>query len=360
MGDVASAGDHDPAATAELERAHGAGARPVERREDLRVAEADACANVRGEVAKHACEGAAPEPRAHEADRPAALLRRGVHRPEGLKAAPAGEEGNGAREGGAPSRLRPLDRRPTRRLAQQVEAEEGTSRARLGPDGDDGDVGRAAPRTAEDPGLGELRDPSPACRLECRALVRRDDLGERQRVGRTDRPDRLRPGMEARGVDAALRVHEPRRRTEARQDAPDAVLEALDGRLCRPVVLGAPPLVGTGPQEPCDDAGRDRDERDERGTDEHRRPDTVSHRDGDTTEVLGRPTCAVRARARESRCRRPAARRAAPLGAAFLTLAERLEIAPPQPPGSRLAHAGGAQSQGRLAHGGGGGVSKPR
>ena len=50
----------------------------------------------------------------------------------------------------------------------------------------------------------------------------------------------------------------------------------------------------------------------------------------------------------------------APFGAAFLTLAERLEIAPPQPAGSRFAHMGSAQSQGREAHGGGRGVSKSR
>src|SRR4029079_6280592 len=50
----------------------------------------------------------------------------------------------------------------------------------------------------------------------------------------------------------------------------------------------------------------------------------------------------------------------APFGAAFLTLAERLAIAPPEPAESRFAHAGGAQSQGPDAHGGGGGVSKSR
>ena len=295
VGDVAPAGDDVPAATAELERADGAGARPVDRREDLRAAETDASAKVLREVAKDAAEHAPPEPRTHEGDRPAVLLRRGVHRSEGLKPAPTGQEGNGAREGGTPGRLRLLDRLPPRRLAQQVEAEHGASRAGLGPDGDDGDVGRAAPRAAEDPGLGELRDPSSARCLELRALRSWHDLGKRQGVRRPDRSDRLRPGLKARGVDLALRIHEPGRGAKARQDAPDAVLEALDGRLCRPVVLGAPPLVGPGPQEPRDDAGRDRHERDERATDEHRRPDTVSHRHGDTTEVFGRPTCAVRA-----------------------------------------------------------------
>src|SRR6185436_15646872 len=129
VGDAAPAGDDDPASTAQLERADGAAARTVARREDLRATEADTCANVLRKLAKHACEDAAPEPRAHEADRPAALLCRGVQRSEGLEPAPAGQEGNVARERGAPGRLRPLDRRPTRRLAQQVEAEEGGSRA---------------------------------------------------------------------------------------------------------------------------------------------------------------------------------------------------------------------------------------
>ena len=62
------------------------------------------------EVAKDAAEHAPPEPRTHEGDRPAVLLRRGVHRSEGLKPAPTGQEGNGAREGGTPGRLRLLDR----------------------------------------------------------------------------------------------------------------------------------------------------------------------------------------------------------------------------------------------------------
>jgi hypothetical protein len=151
--------------------------------------------------------------------------------------------------------------------------------------------------------------------------------------------------MEARGVDAALRVHEPGRGAKARHDAPDAVLEALDGRLCRPVVLGTPPLVGTDPQERRDNAGRERDECDERGTDEHRRPDTVSHRHGDTTEVL-RSTDPRGQSARTSKSL-PTTEQVdwdalqervaeAPFGAAFLTLAERLEISPP-PVGSRFA-----------------------
>jgi len=51
---------------------------------------------------------------------------------------------------------------------------------------------------------------------------------------------------------------------------------------------------------------------------------------------------------------------AAPFGAAFLTLAERLEIAPSQPPGSRHARVGRAQGQERHARAGGRGVSNPR
>jgi hypothetical protein len=52
------------------------------------------------------------------------------------------------------------------------------------------------------------------------------------------------------------------------------------------VVLDPPALLGARPEQPGDDAGRDRDERDERATDEHRRPDTVPHPDGDTTEPV--------------------------------------------------------------------------
>ena len=51
---------------------------------------------------------------------------------------------------------------------------------------------------------------------------------------------------------------------------------------------------------------------------------------------------------------------AAPFGAAFLTLAERLAIAPPEPAESPFAHAGAAKSHGLEAQHGDRGVSKSR
>ena len=196
VGDVAPAGDDDPAATAELERADGAGARPVARREDLRAAEADASANVLREVREtrlRACGARTTRSRRRPARRSPASGRTPVGRPETRS---TDQEGNGAREDGTPGRLRPLDRLPTRRIAQQVEAEHGASRARLGPDGDDGDVGRAAPARRGRPRA--RRAPRSVVRAPPRTprarLPGRSRRAPARRSHRSTRPPAPRPG----------------------------------------------------------------------------------------------------------------------------------------------------------------------
>ena len=293
---LAARGEDEGAAT-ERDRARGAARGRLLRREQLGVAHPDAGAHVGRQPRERVRDHLPAEPRAHERDRGAGLLRGGIDRPEGLEPAPAEHERGVLREDRPPRRPGALERAASHGLARQVEALERRPIAHLRPDGDDRDVRRAPGGVPEDLGSRELGDPRAGLGLEARPAISRDDGRQRQPVGRSDRGDGACIRVEARTVDFTVRVDEPRGGTEARQRPPDAVLQRLAHRLGCPTVVIALTVDGSRPEKPCDDHGGRRDEHDEQPAQDDRRGDASLHPWRDTT-----PTAAP-----EIRRSRPAA-----------------------------------------------------
>ncbi len=275
----------DPAAASERERPSAPTRRWCVRRVGLRTVDAQANPELGRQALEHVGDDARAEPGADVADGSLAAPGRRVHRSKRLEAAAAGDERDQAGEGRPASRAGPGERRSAGRLARQVEPDEGAPRTSFRPDRDDRDVRGPLAGGSEHTGPHQLGDAPASRRLEPLPLGGRHDLGQREGVGRPDRPHRPRVCAEARIVHRTLRVHEARRGPEARHDATEAVLQRLVRGLRRAIVLDVLPVFRPRPQEPRHRDGRDRDQHDERPADERGRGDASPHARGDSTRT---------------------------------------------------------------------------